>query len=1802
MKTFWTVIFLAAVQTAMAQMWGVTPAGGAQAAGAIYETNLDGTGFNIVSTFSVDPSGAFPEGGHLVQHTNGNLYGTTFGGGVNGAGVILEFDPSDGSYTKVFDFEGPVTGNQNQNVMIMASNNKMYGVSFSGGSNGVGTFWEFDPAGPTFTKRHDFLTPTTGSNPDGNLVEVGGKIYGTTNGGGTTTAGTIFEFDPGTNSLTNRYNFVNTSNGSGRFPRGLTAGTDGKIYGTAAQGGAAALGTIFSFDPTTSSYAARVSFASPATVNGSLPQSTLVEHTNGMFYGVTSSGGTNSRGVFYEFNPGTNALSVKYHFDNASAMSPLTEPVLGTDGKIYGTVGSGDGNRGIIYSYVPGTNTFTVVKSFNLDGSEGSLATALIEESAGKFYGLARNGGANGVGILYEFLSGTSAFTIKHDFVFAPGGASPNNGLTLAPDGKFYGVTQQGGTSNDGTIFEFDPATDNYTKKADFSAPTTGSSPQVALTVHGNGKLYGMTNTGGLDNFGVLYEFDPSTSALTKKADLSSVGGRLGDSPFLLGEDGKLYGFTKFGGAGNFGTMISFDPKTGSLANLPDFDNTNTGRYPFGLLAWGPDGKMYGTVQQGGTNNFGVIFEFNPADGILTKKLDIPTAVGGNPTGLIAGSNGNFYGITSTAGTTGSGGIFEYDLGANTAVQVEGFTTSTPTTTLLHSTNGKVYGASNNTTTGGKLFEYDYVNDVFTNRYNFVAGDGTPTNTSLAQRPVNQTIYFNDITKNIAEGTFDLEGMSTAGLPLTYVSADPGIASIVGKTVTLHTEGTVDITASQAGTASVNAAADVVATLTINNVQSPQTITFPEIGGKTFGDGDFALAATASSGLTVSYASSNLAVATVTGATVTIVGAGTTTITATQGGNASFLAADPVDRALVVAKAAQTITFPEITEKNTDSPDFDLGATASSGLAVTYQTSNAAIVTITGSMADIVGPGTATITAMQAGNDNYNAATNFPRVFLVKGTQTITFAALDDRTILDEPFELTATASSGLPVSYSSSNTAVATVSGSTVTIVGLGSTQITATQAGDAEFVAAPSVEQTLNVVKVPQTITFAVLEEKFINDAPFNLTATSTSGLSISYASSNTAVATVSGSTVTIIGIGTTTITASQAGNGTYAAATSVDRTLSVVKVPQTITFAELDEKLVNDDPFALTATSTSGLTVTYASSNLAVATVTGSTVTIVGVGSTTITASQAGNGMFAAAASVDRTLSVVKVPQTINFAELGEKSDTDPPFGLTATASSGLAVTYSSSNTAVATVSGATVTIVGLGTTTITASQAGDATYAAATSVDRDLTIVAKTSQTITFNALPDKTYGDAPFALSATATSGLTVSFESSNTAVATVSGTTVTIVGGGTTVITARQAGDATFAAAAPVDQTLEVLKAAQAITFASIPDKTPSSAPFDLEATASSGLPVTYLSSDPSVATVSGSTVTIVGVGTTTILAEQFGDNNYEEAVSVPRSLVVKSDQTITFGALPDKTFGDAAFALTATASSSLAVSYSSSNTAVATVSGSTVTIVGAGETTITATQAGNATFIAAVPVVQTLTVLKADQTITFDEITTKTAGGSAFAITATASSALPITFTSSDEVTIGGTTVTIVKAGSAEITATQPGNENYNPASSVTHAFCVNPAKPTITAAGENTSNYVLTSSATEGNQWYADGAAITGATNATLTLEESGLYKVQATVEGCVGEFSDEYAAVVVGLETRNSSLSLKLYPSPASDKVMIEAPCQEGCRVSVMSLDSRMVEGFDMKADQQEVDVRGFAHGLYVIRVATADGVMMGKFIRQ
>jgi hypothetical protein len=659
-----------------------------------------------------------------------------------------------------------------------------------------------------------------------------------------------------------------------------------------------------------------------------------------------------------------------------------------------------------------------------------------------------------------------------------------------------------------------------------------------------------------------------------------------------------------------------------------------------------------------------------------------------------------------------------------------------------------------------------------------------------------QTITFAALS-NHAFGTapFTISATASSGLAVTFVST-PAVCTVSGATVTLVAVGTCTIQAKQAGNANWAAATAVNRSFTVT--QGSQTITFGALANQTFGAAPFKVGATASSGLAVSFALTTTAVCTISGTTVTLVAVGACTIEATQTGNANWAAATPVNQSFQVTPASQTITFAALSNQAFGAAPFTVSATASSGLAVSFASTTTAVCTESGATVTLVGSGTCTIQATQAGNTDYAAATPVSRSFAVsRGSQTITFGALSNQAFGAAPFTVGATASSGLAVSFNSQTTKVCTVSGTTVTLVAAGTCTIQATQAGNTNWTAAAAVNQSFQVTPESQNITFGALSNQVFGAAPFKVAATASSGLAVSFASTTTAVCTVSGATVTLAAAGACTIQATQPGNTNWAAATPVSQSFQVTQKSQTITFGALSNQVFGAAPFTVSATASSGLAVSFASTTTAVCTVSGATVTLVAVGTCTIQATQAGNTNYAAATAVSRSFAVTKGSQTITFGALSNLPFGSAPFTVGATASSGLAVSFNSQTTKVCTVSGTTVTLVAAGTCTIQATQAGNTNWTAAAAVNQSFQVTPE-SQTIVFVAPATQALGAPPFTVSATASSGLAVSFASVTPTVCTVSGSTVTLVAAGTCTIHAMQTGNTNFAAATPVNQSFLV--------------------------------------------------------------------------------------------------------------------------------------------------------------------------------------------------------------------------------------------------------------------------------------------------------------------------------------------------------------------------------------------------------------------
>jgi hypothetical protein len=924
---------------------------------------------------------------------------------------------------------------------------------------------------------------------------------------------------------------------------------------------------------------------------------------------------------------------------------------------------------------------------------------------------------------------------------------------------------------------------------------------------------------------------------------------------------------------------------------------------------------------------------------------------------------------------------------------------------------------------------------------------------------------------------------------LVYASTTTGVCTVVDAAAgTFHpvTGGVCTITVAQAADTKYAAATTIS-----NNVSiSPKAQTIGSItGGPSIYPTAAAVAAVASSGLTVSFISMTPSVCTssgVNGATITPVAGGDCKIAANQAGSVSYIAATQKERTIVIDLANQTITAAPslLAGTQTFGSTFTVQATASSGIATTFTSSTTGVCTVSGITVTPVTAGNCMITANQIGDLRYNAAPPISTTFTIaKATQTIN-TLVGGPTIVGNTAAVTATATIGsgnsavvvLGSLTPSVCTLAGTTSGSIATAVSAGTCTISADLAGNTSYNAATQVLLNITIAQKSQTIGAVTAGSTPTYGTNFTVSAAS-SGLSgnpvIFTIPVTTGVCTILGNTVTPVTAGTCTVVANQAGNTNYTAATTVTTSFAIAKKTQTIgtlTGGPTAYKPAGAGAADVTAAATSGNAVVFTTTTPSVCTVSGITVTPVSGGTCTIKANSAADTKYEAAPEKSQDFVINTASQSIAAITGGTGAVYGTAFDVAATATSGLAVTFSiPSTTTICSRSGNTITPKKAGTCTVLATQAGDASYSS-TTLSRDI-IISKADQEITlFTATPSAVnFGTTSTVAAYGGAGGEPVVFGTNTPSICTVSGTnnhTVTPVLAGTCVITANQAadaGDTLYNAAPQVLLNIVVSKANQAITWNPVP--TPASPTYGSTFTVSagtggsSGQPVVISSvTDNTFCTVVGSTVTALKVGTCTLTANQALDTRYNAAPTVTQTFTIaKASQTVATITGGPSVYGSPANVVT-TASSGGAIVYSSLTADSCSVNSSTglVTPLGHGACIIKAKVAASTNYLADSNQV-TLTIAKANQTLGAISGGPTTVGATA-TVSATATSGIPVTFTTNNSgiCSFSGNDLTVHTGAACIITAHQAGDARYNAASNlVTKTITATKAAQTITLDG---------------------------------------------------------------------------------------------------------------------------------------------------
>lgn len=366
---------------------------------------------------------------------------------------------------------------------------------------------------------------------------------------------------------------------------------------------------------------------------GNSPRASLIQGSDGNFYGTTFSGGTHGAGAVFEITQ-NGTLSILWNFCSQTNCTdgghPIAGLILATDGNFYGTTTSGGRGYGTVFK-LPPNGTLTTIHNFCSQSgcADGADPVAgLVQAADGNFYGTTFGGGlktqlvcigTNGCGVVYKLMP-NGMFNVLHSFCSQPNcpdGAIPQAALIQASDGNLYGTTYTGGSGANcgpdcGTVFRITTSgvlTTIYNFCTQYAC-SDGSAPESPVMQATDGNLYGTTTGfGSAPQVGTVFEITLPGLVFNNLGNVDNKS----QAGLIQATDGNLYGTTFTGGTGNCNTRGCGTIFKLSLGGTPsviaNFDGTD-GAEPVAALLQSSDGNFYGTTEAGGTYSLGTVFSF----------------------------------------------------------------------------------------------------------------------------------------------------------------------------------------------------------------------------------------------------------------------------------------------------------------------------------------------------------------------------------------------------------------------------------------------------------------------------------------------------------------------------------------------------------------------------------------------------------------------------------------------------------------------------------------------------------------------------------------------------------------------------------------------------------------------------------------------------------------------------------------------------------------------------------------------------------------------------------------------------------------------------------------------------------------------------------------------------------------------------------------------------------------------------------------------------------------------------------------
>ncbi len=411
----------------------------------------------------------------------------------------------------------------------------------------------------------------------------------------------------------------------------------------------------------------------------------------------------------------------------------------------------------------------------------GLLLPLLSSAQPSEFWSVSAIGGDFDLGYIYKTDNNGNNLEVIHHFEGSDGGGSPNWNLTEASNGRLYGVTTSGGANGVGVLFSISPADNRFEVHHDFVTDL----PLGSMVLASNGKLYGFQSGG----WGLIFEFDPETEVFDEIHEFTKTNGGISFGNNLMVEvsENVLYGVTRRGGSEDFGVIFKYEINTNNYDVVFEFDNSaEYGRNPTSIHF--TDGLLYGMTSWQDRK----IFEFDMVAEELTTVFQIPSINGLNP-GILLASDGNYYGTTGTDGTDGHGSFFRVDPVAEEFTTIHSFLEFTgphiPDVGVIEARNGKLYGTTryvSRANAGVTLFEYDLENEAFDIKSQLSGGLAL----SIVTEVELECNDYDEIRHVDACDEFEFNGLllTTSGVYEALFESSIGCDSLVNLNLTIQSE------------------------------------------------------------------------------------------------------------------------------------------------------------------------------------------------------------------------------------------------------------------------------------------------------------------------------------------------------------------------------------------------------------------------------------------------------------------------------------------------------------------------------------------------------------------------------------------------------------------------------------------------------------------------------------------------------------------------------------------------------------------------------------------------------------------------------------------------------------------------------------------------------------------------------------------------------------------------------------------------------------------------------------------------------